>query len=72
MAQTIKLIKKLANIDNKEKFKKLTDKDIINTIELDVYNSDNRILDGTLYQFQFAHYLNHLFLFYKFYDRRIE
>jgi len=58
---TLKSIIYWANIDNKEKFKKLTDKDIINTIELDVYNSDNRILDGTLYQFQFAHYLNHLF-----------
>jgi phage/plasmid-associated DNA primase len=58
---TLKSIIYWANIDNKDKFKKLTDKDIINTIELDVYNSDNRILDGTLYQFQFAHYLNHLF-----------
>lgn len=58
---TVKSIIYWANIDNKEKYKKLTDKDIINTIELDVYNSDNRILDGTLYQFQFAHYLNHLF-----------
>jgi P4 family phage/plasmid primase-like protien len=58
---TVKSIIYWANIDNKEKFKKLTNKDIINTIELDVYNSENRILDGTLYQFQFAHYLNHLF-----------
>ena len=54
---TLKSIIQWAYIDNKEKFKKLTDKDIINTIKLDVYNSDNRILDGTLYQFQFARYL---------------
>ncbi len=50
-----------AIIDNKEKFKKLLDKDILSTIELDVYNSNNRVLNGTLYQFQFAYYIYHLF-----------
>jgi hypothetical protein len=58
---TLKSLIYWAIIDNKDKFKKLTNKDILNTIELDVYNNDMRILNGTLHQFQYAHYLNHLF-----------
>ena len=50
-----------AIIDNKEKFKKILDKDILSTIELDVYNSNNRVLNGTLYQYQFGYYIYHLF-----------
>jgi putative DNA primase/helicase len=50
-----------AIIDNKEKFKKILDKDILSTIELDVYNSDNKVLNGTLYQYQFGYYIYHLF-----------
>ena len=50
-----------AIIDNKEKFKKILDKDILSTIELDVYNSGNRVLNGTLYQYQFGYYIYHLF-----------
>ena len=58
---TVKSLIYWAIIDNKEKFKKLSDKDILSTIELDVYNRENRVLDGTLYQFQFAYYIYHLF-----------
>jgi len=47
--------------DNPDKFKELSDKDILNSIELDVYNSENRLLNGTLYQHQLARYLHHLF-----------
>lgn len=50
-----------AKIDNKEKFNKLSSKDIMRTIELDVYNRDNKILNGTLYQYHFAYYIHHLF-----------
>lgn len=47
--------------DNETKFKRILSKDILNTIELDVYSRDNRILNGTLYQFHFAYYIYHLF-----------
>lgn len=47
--------------DNNVKFKKILNKDIHNTIELDVYCRDNRILNGTLYQFHYAYYIYHLF-----------
>lgn len=47
--------------DNGEKFEALKNKDILSCIELDVYNSENRLLNGTLYQHQLARYLYHLF-----------
>lgn len=47
--------------DNKTKFDALLSKDIVNTISYDVLYSENKILNGTLYQFHFAYYIYHLF-----------
>ncbi len=47
--------------DNKTKFNALLSKDIVNTISYDVLYSENKILNGTLYQFHFAYYIYHLF-----------
>lgn len=58
---TVKSLIYWAIIDNKEKFKKILNKDIVSTIELDVFNSDNRVLNGTLFQYQFGYYIYHLF-----------
>lgn len=48
-------------IDNKKKFDELSDRDIVNTIKFDVFNSSNRVLNGSLYQYHFAYYIYHLF-----------
>lgn len=47
--------------DNKIKFNSLLNKDIKNTISHDVFYSENRVLNGELYQFHFAYYIYHLF-----------
>lgn len=47
--------------DNKNKFNTLLSKDIVNTISYDVLYSENKVLNGTLYQFHFAYYIYHLF-----------
>lgn len=47
--------------DNKTKFNGLLSKDIKNTISHDVFYSENRVLNGQLYQYHFAYYIYHLF-----------
>ena len=47
--------------DNKTKFNSLLSKDIKNTISHDVFYSENRVLNGQLYQYHFAYYIYHLF-----------
>jgi phage/plasmid-associated DNA primase len=47
--------------DNKAKFQNLLSKDIINTISFDVFYTENKILNGSLYQYHFAYYIYHLF-----------
>lgn len=47
--------------DNKTKFNGLLTKDIKNTISHDVFYSENRVLNGQLYQYHFAYYIYHLF-----------
>lgn len=58
---TIKSLIYWAIEDNDTKFKKILNKNIHSTIEYDVYCRDNRILNGTLHQYQYAYYLKHLF-----------
>jgi phage/plasmid-associated DNA primase len=47
--------------DNKTKYNSLLSKDIKNTISHDVFYSENRVLNGQLYQYHFAYYIYHLF-----------
>lgn len=47
--------------DNKNKFNSLLSKDIVNTISYDVLYSENKVLNGSLYQFHYAYYIYHLF-----------
>ena len=47
--------------DNKTKYNSLLNKDIKNTISHDVFYSENRVLNGQLYQYHFAYYIYHLF-----------
>lgn len=47
--------------DNKTKYNELLSKDIKNTISHDVFYSENRVLNGQLYQYHFAYYIYHLF-----------
>ncbi len=47
--------------DNKAKFNGLLSKDIKNTISHDVFYSENKVLNGQLYQYHFAYYIYHLF-----------
>lgn len=47
--------------DNKTKYNSLLSRDIKNTISHDVFYSENRVLNGQLYQYHFAYYIYHLF-----------
>jgi P4 family phage/plasmid primase-like protien len=47
--------------DNTYKYNRLSEKNIVQTIKYDVYESDNKVLDGTLFQYHFAYYIYHLF-----------
>jgi hypothetical protein len=58
---TIASLIRWAMEDNKVKFNTLLTKDIQNTISHDVFYSENRVLNGQLYQFHFAYYIYHLF-----------
>lgn len=50
-----------AKEDNRDKFDKLLNKDIRTTIENDVFSRENRLLNGSLYQYHFAYYIFHIF-----------
>lgn len=58
---TIASLIRWAMQDNKSKFNTLLSKDIVNTISYDVLYSENKVLNGTLYQFHYAYYIYHLF-----------
>jgi phage/plasmid-associated DNA primase len=58
---TIASLIRWAMQDNKTKFNSLLSKDIVNTISYDVLYSENKVLNGTLYQFHYAYYIYHLF-----------
>jgi P4 family phage/plasmid primase-like protien len=58
---TVASLMRWAIEDNKVKFNSLLSKDIVNTISHDVLYSENKVLNGTLYQFHYAYYIYHLF-----------
>lgn len=47
--------------DDIEKFNSVLDKNIVTTIEDDVFSRENHLLDGSLYEYHFAYYIYHLF-----------
>lgn len=50
-----------AKEDNAKKYNRLSEKNIIQTIKYDVFESDNKVLNGSLFQYHFAYYIYHLF-----------
>ena len=50
-----------AKEDNLKKYNRLSEKNIIQTIKFDVFQSDNKVLNGSLFQYHFAYYIYHLF-----------
>jgi|694.fasta_scaffold15560_9 P4 family phage/plasmid primase-like protien len=50
-----------AKEDNLKKYNRLSEKNIIQTIKYDVFESDNKVLNGSLFQYHFAYYIYHLF-----------
>ena len=58
---TVASLMRWAMQDNKTKFNSLLSKDIVNTISHDVLYSENKVLNGSLYQFHYAYYIYHLF-----------
>jgi phage/plasmid-associated DNA primase len=47
--------------DNPELFNEIRDFDIKQTIERDVFHRENKLLNGSLFQYHFAYYMHHLF-----------
>jgi phage/plasmid-associated DNA primase len=50
-----------AKEDNLKKYNRLSEKNIIQTIKYDVFESENKVLNGSLFQYHFAYYIYHLF-----------
>lgn len=50
-----------AKEDNMKKYNRLSEKNIIQTIKYDVFESDNKVLNGALFQYHFAYYIYDLF-----------